>query len=289
MLDIGTKCITLLIKVVDSLITQRHSPPSSDKENDTFEEWIGSCVGFVMESFKQYSKLPSLADEEARDDTGWLLIEIVIRSWNSVEDKQENVMMFYSSLCNAVLGKCFEGHEWDEELQQVILKISTRVNKDRIESHVPLRYKTIATAETALDLLARPGSTFLIDNPLLLATVRIANICEQVGIELFNHNIQNQDVPSVNRGFCESDAEAAMLYEHLDCVCKSLQLLKRLIKVVVNKPFIMRAKELVLLLLSITDKQRQTVQRWEKGRKSDVRRQSDLSCFMKPKQEDDSD
>ena len=261
-----------------------------DEENELLQKWIGSCVGFVMKSCKHYSKLPKVADEETSDDTGWLLIEIIIRSWNSVEDKHKSVLMFYSALCKVVLGECFKGHcKWDEELQRVLLKISQLITKDGADVPIHLRHETIAAAETALDLMARSGSTFLQDSPLFLATVRISSICEQVGIELFNHNIQNQKAPSVNRGFCESDAEAAALYTHLDHVCKSLQYLKTAIKVVVNKPFIMRSKELVLLLLSTCDRQRDTVRRWDKGRKSDIndRRQSDLSCFLQPKKKDD--
>lgn len=257
-----------------------------------FNKWIESTAELTLDICdEQFSKLPKTDEEDKDDEEGWLPMEVVIRSWQTIQ-KHESVCIFYSSLCNLALQKCMEDVcNWNAEVQRSTLTLVQMMNKDdnteeKLKEHINLRYRTIAMAETALGMLTK--STYNNDGPRILATIRIAGICEQVGIELFMSNIQKALIVSRNRGFCESDSEAAMLYEHFSHMCNICQHLKKSIRVVLN-PHMRRAKELVLLLYSFYDKCKLKVSSWDKGRKTEKRRQSSLSSLWELKEDDDEE
>jgi hypothetical protein len=273
----------------------KHECISNDNEKEVsqnFDEWTMSTSQLVLKFCReQFSKLPIVDDADTDDDEGFLSMELVIRSWHTIE-KAESVDTFYFGLCNLALQKCVgDTCDWDAEVHRSGLTMIKLLNKnendeEKLEEGLHLRYRALATAETALGMLTKEN--FEKNGPRFLGTIRIAAISEQVGIELFMSNIKKTLKISRNRGFCESDAEAAMLYEHLNHLCNLCQHIKKSIRVVVN-PHMLRAKELALLLYTVYDKCKLKVSMWDKGRKSEKRRQSSLSSFLETREEDEED
>lgn len=219
-------------------------------------------------------------------------MELLVRSWQTVQ-KHKSVNIFYSSLCNVALEKLAENLcNWSTEVERAAFTIVKTVHKSvdsegKLKDFMHLRYRTIARAETALGMLMKVDCLNE-EGPHFLATIRIAALCEQVGMELFMSNIREALTVSRNRGFCESDSEAAMLYEHFNHMCDICQHLKKKIRVVLN-PYMRRSKELVLLLYSFYDKCKLKVSSWDKGRKNEKRRQSSLSSFFNENEDEEED
>jgi len=239
--------------------------------------------------YKQCLNLPKGEDDD--DDQGWLLLDLLVRSLQRVDKMHEPIVTFSSAFCNLALQICIgDEFDWDEKLQRSALAMVQSMDKNRIvmEEHILLRYKTLAMAEIALGVLTKPNS-IVSDGPRYLATVRIASFCELVGIELFVANIQKSSASPINRGFCESDSEAKMLYNHFESLCNICNHLKRSITSVLVNAYMRRVKEFVILLAGYYDKKKSSVSSWDKSRKSGKQRQSLMSAFIKDKEEDEDE
>ena len=266
---------------------RRESEPSSISETDdeirvsnTSKKQIENIAELAMNKCCEHFLILPNGDEEDNDNEGWLCMELMIRSWQTIP-KHESVIIFYSHLCHLALQK-FVGDicNWELEVQR------TAQTMAKEENSIKPRYKTIAMAEVALGMLTK-SSQMNSDGARLLATVRVAGMCEQVGIEGFMLNIRRATNLSRNRGFCESDLEANMLYDHLDHLCNILLHLKKSIRDVIN-PNMRRLKELVILLSNFYDKCKLKVSTWDKARKSEKRRQSSMCAFLEDKDGNDS-
>jgi hypothetical protein len=318
-LQIQGDLLVVLIQTMYKLITQDKECTiyQNNEQIKEFEEWALCSAKCIIDSCQDYSSLPEVSNEENTVDTenkGWLIIHMMLRSWSIVNEKDVSVVLFYSKLCHVALERClgWESNIWDDQVTKLAMQLSEDVHNSKDEDtkrsskdndnknhnetiiptrsdFIPHRYHVLATAESAFQEISKPSKSFISDTPRLLAIIYIASVCEQVAMELFNHNIQRQKVSPIYRGFCENDAEASMLYHHLDRICTCLQIVKKSIRIVLGKPFLRRSKELALLLLCTIDKQRDSVAKWDKRRKSGVRRQSDLSNFFQTKDENNGD
>lgn len=318
LLQIQGDLLSLLIQSTYKIIIHDKECTIYHQQNEQlkeFEQWALSSAKWIMDSCQHYSSLQAISDEEdtsgAENQGDWLIMLMILRSWSIINDKDIGVLLFYSKLCYMALERClgWESKTWDQQVTNIAMKMTQDMinSKNEISSsssssslnsiknnngetdittqNVPHRYHALATAETAFQEIAKPCKSFLTDTSRLLATIWIASVCEQVAMELFNHNIQRVKVSPIYRGFCENDSEASMLHDHLDRICSSLQFVKKSIRIVLGKPFLRRSKELALLLQCTFDKQRDSVAKWDRTRKSGVRRQSDLSTFFQRKDE----
>ena len=284
LLKLQGKLISVLLRTMHNIFQKT---VSSETINCAFSEWSQLCAQKILGHCRLYCKLPNVSQDDERDTDEWMMLEVVMRSWSHVKEKYESILIFYSSFCEIALGSALA------ESIDLSQKVTSMLESDwKVDlEHVPIRYKTIGTANTVIKLLSEPSSEYLVENSRLLALVRIAVICDQVGIELFSHNIQKSGISSSTRGFCESDEEAGLLFNHFDNMSQGMKFLKTRIRVVIGKQYFMKTKELALAMASFYESRRETVKGWNKSRKSLVteRRQSDMSVFLKPVKEEGFD
>ena len=90
--------------------------------SEHFYKWMKSTASLTMETCcEQCMKLPKVEEEE--DEEGWLLMDLVIRSWQTIDYKDEIMITFYSVLCKAALQKCVGDKcgDWNSKDHQVAL------------------------------------------------------------------------------------------------------------------------------------------------------------------------
>lgn len=284
LLQLQGNLISVLLRTMHNIFQKT---VSSESIICSFSEWSQLCAQKILSHCRLYCKLPNVSQDDEGDTDEWMILEVVMRSWSHVKDKHESILIFYSSLCEIALGSALaESIDLSQEVTSM-LESDWKVDL----KHVPSRYKTIGIANTVLKQLSEPSSEYLVENSRLLCLVRVAVICDQVGIELFSHNIQKSGISSSARGFCESDMEAGLLFDHYDTMSQGMKFLKSRIRVVIGKQYFMKTKELAQTMASFYESRRDTVKGWNKSRKSlaTERRQSDMSVFLKPVKKEDFD
>eukprot|EP00554_Chaetoceros_debilis_P008936 CAMPEP_0194105896 /NCGR_PEP_ID=MMETSP0150-20130528/6015_1 /TAXON_ID=122233 /ORGANISM="Chaetoceros debilis, Strain MM31A-1" /LENGTH=719 /DNA_ID=CAMNT_0038793889 /DNA_START=48 /DNA_END=2204 /DNA_ORIENTATION=+ len=242
LLEVKGKLIESILTLAQRQINEVQNPGVSDE----MISWIkitslmmhNECRNNSLQLPKSNADENDDVDDENRNE--WLLADLLLRSWQDVDQRNELYTTFFYFLSRVMLQSCLGGRS---NLYDRSEELSSKMSTDETQ----IRFKAIATAESAF--IALTESDIMHEPPHFLASVGIANHCEQTGVALFMINAQNQGNSS-STGICESVKEAVVLHDHFDRLIHVTAQLKIRMPRVVGNINMQRAVKLITQLKS---------------------------------------
>ncbi len=256
-----------------------------------FLTWMGQSCNLALDMCCNRKLKPINIDESDNDKIHeFLTCDLILRSWQDIDQRNELFATFYYILSKHVLEKLLGDEiDFDQKSQNLSLNMKRSIDDDvtcTVED-VALRLKAIATVECIFSSVV--GLDVSEQASMLLATVGIANHCEQIGIALFMINVLKKDIKS-STGICESESEAAVLYTHFDRLIGYCTDLKKTVKGVCNNLNMQRSVKLLSQLMTYYREGKTLTGRWGKCGEAKTKRQSNVSeYFTKTVKKDESD